>query len=265
MPHERGRTTVETPWQLAGRRRPLGVMAVAVLLTVAAGRAHADVGLVLHESLNRGVSRFTGTGHSAVYLSRICAASPVELRWCTPEEEGSVISNYDDFGFGGDRDFEWTAVPLNVFLYGVDRARDAPLWASPRIKALLEERYRIGRLAGYCDAAPCVTDGNSEWRAMVGATFARTVDVFMVATSVEQDREFITRFNTRPNRNRFNGVTRNCADFARDLLNAYFAGGSRTDFVNDRTPTTGSRVPAAGQGGAAAARRRWSAVDGDPE
>src|ERR1700679_3905095 len=35
---------------------------------------------------------FTATGHAAVYLSGVCAQSPVELRPCAPGETGIVIS-----------------------------------------------------------------------------------------------------------------------------------------------------------------------------
>ncbi len=37
-------------------------------------RAYGDVGVVLDESLDTSVARITGSGHSAVYLSRICPA-----------------------------------------------------------------------------------------------------------------------------------------------------------------------------------------------
>ena len=60
------------------------------LLGLAGPRASADVGVVLNESLDSSVDRITGTGHSAVYFSRICADSPVRLRLCGPGERGSV-------------------------------------------------------------------------------------------------------------------------------------------------------------------------------
>ena len=39
-----------------------------------------------------------GTGHTAVYLTRVCAATPVTLRRCNPGEHGVVISRYTRIG-----------------------------------------------------------------------------------------------------------------------------------------------------------------------
>ena len=51
---------------------------------VACPRANGDVGVVLNESLDSSLDRITGTGHSAVYFSRICPDSPVKLRLWVP-------------------------------------------------------------------------------------------------------------------------------------------------------------------------------------
>ena len=66
-------------------RRPLTAVSVSLVLAFVLQwlfclRACADVGVVLNESLDTSVDRITGTGHSAVYLSRICPDSPVKLR-----------------------------------------------------------------------------------------------------------------------------------------------------------------------------------------
>jgi hypothetical protein len=189
------------------------------------------VGVVLSDSLDRGVARITGAGHSSVYFSRICPASPVELRLCSSEEEGSVISSYSNFG--QDENFEWNIVPLSVYLYGVEDFEDRPLFGSAKIKNLMEENYRTTSLIPYCVAPACTTNHKGQWRAMVGAALNRTVYIFAVATTVEQDREFIAQFNARPNENRFNGITRNCADFARDVINTYFPKAIRSNYLND--------------------------------
>jgi len=39
---------------------------------LAAPSASADAGILLNESLDTSVARITGSGHSAIYLSRIC-------------------------------------------------------------------------------------------------------------------------------------------------------------------------------------------------
>jgi hypothetical protein len=68
---------------------------------------------------------------------------------------------------------------------------------------------------------------------MVGALFARDIYAFRVKTTSEQDQALINEFNAMPNVNRYNGFTRNCADFTRSLVNRYFPGSARADRLND--------------------------------
>lgn len=205
-----------------------------------AGRARADVGIVLNESLDTSVARITGSGHSAVYLSRICPASPVKLRLCGPGEQGSVMSNYTTLG--EDQPFEWNIVPLSVFVYGVADPASRPLFASWKIKAALEENYREKILSDYCTGHRCQTSGKAEWREMVGAASERSLYILIVSTTVEQDRALIEKFNDAPNVNHFNGVTRNCADFTRKLINTYFPHATHRELLNDFGITTPKAV-----------------------
>lgn len=208
-------------------------IAVLVLLFFCwtAPPAYGDVGVLLNESLDTSVARITGSGHSAVYFSRICPESPIKLRLCRPEEQGSVISNYTTLG--EDQPFEWNVVPLSIYMYGVEDPQNRPLFGSQKIKHALEERYRANFLAGYCESATCRTSGRAEWREMVGATLERSIYIFVVATSLEQDRTLIAQFNALPNQNHFNGVTRNCAEFSRRVINTYFPHAARADYLND--------------------------------
>jgi hypothetical protein len=57
--------------------------------------------------------------------------------------------------------------------------------------------------------------------------------MFVAKTSVEQDRALIDEFNSLPNVNHFNGMTNNCADFTRRVLNAYYPHAVKTDYLND--------------------------------
>ena len=59
---------------------------------------------------------------------------------------------------------------------------------------------------------------------MVGATISRSLYIFVVKTSVEQDEALIAEFNSAPNVNHFNGVTRNCADFTKQRRGFLFSG-----------------------------------------
>src|SRR5258708_3215243 len=96
-------------------------IALAILLAcLACSPARADVGVLLNESLDTSVARITGSGHSAVYFSRICPETPVKLRLCRPGEQGSVMSNYTTLG--EDQPFEWNIVPLSIYLYEIGRA-----------------------------------------------------------------------------------------------------------------------------------------------
>lgn len=207
-------------------------LALAFLVAgLACQPVRADVGIVLNESMDTSVDRISGTGHSAVYFSRICPESPVRLRLCGPDEPGSVMSNY--INIGEDQRFEWNVVPLNIYLYGVEDPRFRPLFGSFKIKNLLEERYRTKYLSGYCDGPPCSTSFKAEWREMVAATMVRSIYIFVIDTTVEQDKQLIAQFNSSPNENHFNGFTRNCADFTKHVINTYFPHAAKTDHLND--------------------------------
>ncbi|MGB7847014.1 MAG: hypothetical protein WBL63_15470 [Candidatus Acidiferrum sp.] len=216
--------------------RPIGEAVLRYVLaflfaSVAGHRAYGDVGVVLNESLDESMDRITGTGHSAIYFSRICAESPIKLRMCRPGELGSVMSIY--INIGEDQPFEWNIVPLNVYLYGVEDSRNRPIFGSYKVKHVLEERYREKYLSEYCASSACRTSGKAEWREMVAATLIRGVHIFVVDTSVEQDRELVAEFDDSANKNHFNGATHNCADFTREVINTYFPHAVNRDYVND--------------------------------
>jgi len=209
----------------------LAIFLATFFLALAPIRASADVGVILNESLDESMDRITGTGHMAVYFSRICPDTPTKLRLCGPGESGSVMSTY--INIGEDRSVEWNIVPLNIYLYGVEDPRNRPIIASFKVKRALEERYRQNYLSGLCDTPACQTSGKSEWREMVASTLIRGMYLFVVDTSVEQDRALIDEFNNAPNENHFNGATNNCADFARRIVNTYFPHAAGRDVLND--------------------------------
>ena len=222
-----------SPRVLTGRA-PAAVwfgLALIICVCVFGPRARADVGIVLDESLDTSVERITGSGHSAVYLSRVCPESPVKLRLCRPDERGSVISTYASLG--EDRPYGWNAVPLSIYLYGVEDPADRALFGSRKIKRVLEDRYRAKYLTAYCTTRSCQISNSAEWRDMVGANFARGIYIFVAETTEEQDRRFIEEFNSLPNVNHFNGVRRNCADFTLHAINTYFAHAASRDYLND--------------------------------
>ena len=215
------------------RSRPLlfAISFFCLLAHLAIPRASADVGVVLNESLDEDFDRISSTGHSAIYFSRICPESPVKLRLCRPGENGSVMSNY--VNIGEDASYEWNIVPLNIYLFGVEDPRNRSLFASYKIKHLLEERYRQKYLSAFCTTESCISSQKSEWREMVAATMIRGVYIFTVDTTETQDLQLIAEFNTSVNKNHFNGVTRNCADFTKHIINAYFPHSAHADYLND--------------------------------
>ena len=173
----------------------------------------------------------TGEGHSAVYLSRVCAATAVTLRMCSPGEAGAVIQNYEDYK--EDQPYEWNAVPLNIYLYGVEDEQQRPLYASPEIRTALQDLYRETRLRDICTTPTCISDPGANWRDSVAAAFVREIYIFEVRTTVEQDERFVREFNARANVNHYSGFTRNCADFAKLVVNTYFPHSAHRDFLND--------------------------------
>jgi hypothetical protein len=94
-----------------------------VIVFAIAPQLHAEVGVVLNESLDTSGARVTGSGHTAIYFSNICPDSPIKLRLCRPGQQRSVMSNYTTLG--EDQPYEWNIVPLSVYLYGVENPRDA--------------------------------------------------------------------------------------------------------------------------------------------
>jgi hypothetical protein len=210
----------------------LGMAALAfALMSLIGASVRADVGVILNDSLDTSVARITGSGHSAVYLSRVCPESPIKLRLCRTGETGSVISNYTTLG--EDQPFEWNVVPLSVYLYGVDRPSNRPLFASWNLKHFVEDNYRNETLAGYCASEFCQTSGKAEWREMVGATSERSFYILVASTTLKQDLDLIEKFNSAPNVNHFNAAKRNCADFTKDIVDTYFPHAAHRNVLND--------------------------------
>src|SRR5256885_6405133 len=114
-------------------RRALGIAVIAFWFFSAF--AHASATLLLEEPYGK-LGFFTATGHAAVYLSGVCADTPLVLRPCAPGELGAVISRYD-----GVHGHDWLAVPLIPYLYAVDRPEDIPLFADGKMVAFLRDQY----------------------------------------------------------------------------------------------------------------------------
>ena len=215
---------------LAKIRRACGRL--LVLLAMCAGLAQASATLLLEEPYGK-LGFFTATGHAAVYLSGVCAETPLVLRRCEPGELGAVISRYD--GVGG---HDWLAIPLIPYLYAVDRADDIPLYADPKMVDFLRDRYRRKHLE---DVAPDGASGETpggNWYELVGSAYDRAAYAFEIETTAAQDDAFIRKYNAAPNRSHFHLTYRNCADFAKDVINFYYPRALHRSVVADVGITT---------------------------
>jgi hypothetical protein len=192
------------------------VAGVTLLLCAYSAFAGSSATLLLEEPYGT-LGFFTGTGHAAVYLSGVCAETPLVLRPCSPGETGVVISRYN--GVGG---YDWVAVPLIPYLYAVERAEDIPLFANAKMTAFLRDRYRRKYLE---DIAPDVHNGETpggNWYELVGSSYDRTIYGFSIETTPQQDLALIQKLNWSPNVAHFHTASRNCADFAKDIINFYY-------------------------------------------
>jgi hypothetical protein len=68
-------------------RRTLSTVAVLAVMFASSSLAYASATLLLEEPYGK-LGFFTATGHAAVYLSGVCAKTPLVLRACAPGELG---------------------------------------------------------------------------------------------------------------------------------------------------------------------------------
>jgi hypothetical protein len=205
---------------------------LAVVVVACASFASASATLFLEEPYGK-LGFFTATGHAAVYLSGVCADTPVVLRPCRPGETGVVISRYD-----GVDHYDWVAIPLVPYLYAVDRPADVPLFANTKMVAFLRDTYRRKYLEA---VAPDGTNGETpggNWYELVGSSYDRTIYGFQIETTPEQDAALIRKLNAAPNRSHFHTVSNNCADFAKDIINFYYPKSLHRSVVADVGITT---------------------------
>jgi hypothetical protein len=172
-----------------------------------------------------------------VYLSNVCAETPVILRACAEGESGVVLSRYD-----GVEGYDWIAIPLIPYLYAVDQPDAVPLFADAKLVAFLRDQYRREYLESL---APDLPDGGmptGNWYEMVGSAYDRTIYGFEIETSPAQDALLISKLNRQPNRQRYNFVRRNCADFVREVVNTYYPHALHRSLFGDLGVTTPKQI-----------------------
>ena len=203
-----------------------------VLAASCAASAQTSATLLLEEPYGK-MGFFTATGHAAVYLSGVCAETPLTLRPCAPGELGAVISRYD--GVGG---YDWVAIPLIPYLYAVEKPEDIPLFTDAKMVNFLRDQYRRKHLEA---VAPDKSNGETpggNWYELVGSAYDRAAYGFEIETTTAQDEAFIRAYNSAPNRSHFHLTYRNCADFAKDVINFYYPKTLHRSVIADVAITT---------------------------
>ncbi|HMI52967.1 MAG TPA: hypothetical protein VK525_15755 [Candidatus Saccharimonadales bacterium] len=210
-----------------------GLAATALWL---AKPVRADVTVLLEEPYSYD-GALAGTGHTAVYLSRVCAASPTELRRCLPGENGVVLSRYHDVG-GRD----WIAIALIPYLYAVDRPEDIPLLVDAKTVARLRNQYRLNHLQDIAPDDPTREIPGGNWTQLVGSAYDRTLYAFEIETTEQRDDEFIASYNDRENLPAYKLVNRNCADFVRQAVNFYYPKSAKRGVIADLGVSTPKHI-----------------------
>jgi hypothetical protein len=197
------------------------------LLLLSAGIARPAVTLLLEEPYGT-FGGMNPTGHAAVYLSHVCAASATSLRRCDEGEQGVVISRYHRIS-----GYDWLAIPLLPYLYAVDRPDEVPSSVTPDDVTALRDKWRRANLTDVVPDAEGGATPEGDWTQLVGSAYDRTLYAFEVETTAEQDDEFIQTLNSRPNQNQFSLLFHNCADFARQAIDSYYPHAVHRSLIAD--------------------------------
>ncbi len=210
--------------------RKLSAVLLFCLCSIPLARAEATLFLEEPYSYDGALA---GTGHAAVYLSSVCAVSPVQLRLCAPGETGVVLSRYHRVA-----GYDWIAIPLIPYLYAVEKQDDIPLFADKKMISFLRDRYRRKYLEALVPDLPDGGTPSGDWYELVGASYLRTIYAFEIETDPKLDAALIRKLNSRPNRDRFDLVTANCADFARGIIDFYHPHAVHRNIIADLGVTT---------------------------
>jgi hypothetical protein len=208
-----------------------------LLLFVAclAGTAYGDVSLLIEEPYGF-FGSINPTGHSAIYLNRVCAETPTLLRRCQPGETGVVISRYSRI-----RKLDWVAIPLLPYLYAVEQAQDVPEWAEADAVDKMREQYAEAHLTSLVSSVKGY-DTKNVWPQLLGVAYLRKIYSFEIATTGQQDDLLIAEYNDGANHSHFNLFTNNCADFSRRALNFYYPHAVGRSITADVAITTPKQI-----------------------
>ena len=205
----------------------LGASAAHASLTVLVGEPFGNFGTMMP------------TGHTSVYLDRVCADGPFKLRLCTPgEPQGVVVARYAYIGA-----YDWIASPVLQFFYAVDHADEVPAYVTESSVWELRQRYRRRFLAGLVPDGHERDAATGEWWETAGMAYNRRFWGYGIPTTLQQDEQFIAAMNADENLHRYALGGANCANFAAAVVNFYFPGAvPRGDRIADFGLTTPKHV-----------------------
>lgn len=212
-----------------GIQRTFGATLLLALFAAACSpMAHAGkVALLLEQPYGK-LGTVDPLGHAAIYLSDVCAETPVLLRRCDPGETGVVLSRYHHI----DR-YDWVAMPLLAYLYAVGKSYEIPENANRSMVTRLRDEYRRTYLLNYVPDDPRREIPAGDWTQLVGESYDRKIYGFELPTTPGQDDALIAMLNGRQNRSRYEFFFRNCANFAESILNFYYPHSIHRNFVSD--------------------------------
>jgi hypothetical protein len=214
------------------------VSLAASLLALFPARSHAQVSVFMEEPYGFFGVVFPG-GHSAIYLNRVCAETPLLLRRCEPGELGAVITREPNVG-----GLDWIAIPLLPYLYSVEDVSEIPSRVNSDFVWRSRNRYRESHLGVLGEKVTRSTFLKGGWDLLVGQAFERRIFAFRFESTPEQDDALIARLNSAKNRTRFHYLLNNCSDFTRKILSVYFAKEFRRSIFPDLGLTSPRQVTA---------------------
>ncbi len=128
---------------------------------------------------------------------------------------------------------DWIAVPLLPYLYAVAGVEDVPDSADAAAVARLRDAYRRTHLSELAPYGPEGEPPNGNWIQLVGAAYYRNIYGFALETAPDDDERLIRHLNSQNNQRQFNLLYRNCADFARNIINFYYPRALRRSVIAD--------------------------------
>jgi len=218
------------------RRLRITAFALIGLAAMCGAHAKAQAALLMEEPYGF-FGALNPTGHNAIFFQRICADTPVRLRRCAPGEMGAVIARYQ--GIDG---YDWVAIPLLPYLYSVENPAEVPARVNRKVVERLRNYYHEVHLEGLGQGVQPGSFLHGGWTQLVGVAYERRIFAFRFNTTEEQDDAVIARMNAGPNHTDFNLLFKNCADFARVILNSYFPDTFKRSIFPDAGVTSPKQI-----------------------